>query len=177
MVRESKKKAAMRWLAEYLVGEVTIVNGYLHDLSTEDEGKVYRGRTQFGEEVAPPFLSILESPRPLDPNSGGETKLTRQSRWPLLIQGFATDNRLNPTDPAYDLAADVERALSKIMETDDQGMPKYPAIYHMGEWNIGIALQEAIVRAPDPDISDTAFFYLPVFLDVVTDMRSPYTEG
>jgi hypothetical protein len=175
---ESRKKAVMRWLAEYLAGEVTTANGYLHDLTTEDdEGKVYRGRTTFGEEVEPPFLSILEAPRPLDPNSGGDSKVERRSKWPLLLQGFATDDRLNPTDPAYDLAADVERAMAKLMEKDNEGYPKYPDVYQMGPWKIEVTLQEAIVRAPDPDISDTAFFYLPVFLDVVTDLRKPYTEG
>lgn len=173
----SRKKAIMRWFANYLAGEVLIANGYLHDLTVGVDKKVYRGRTQFGEEVEPPFLSILESPRPIDPNAGGDNKLKRQSRWPLLLQGFATDDRLNPTDPAYDLAADVERAVAKLMETDNEGRPKYPDFYRMGPWGVEVVMQEAIVRAPDPDISDTAFFYLPVFLDVVTDLRTPYTEG
>lgn len=173
----SRKKAIMRWLADYLAGEVAVANDYLHDLTDGTVKKVYRGRTQFGEEVTPPFLSILEAPRPIDPNTAGVNKVKRQSRWPLLLQGFATDDRLNPTDPAYDFAADVERAMAKLFETDDQGRPKYPDVYHMGEWNVEVIVQEAIVRAPDPDISDTAFFYLPVMLDVVTDLRTPYTEG
>ena len=178
MAIESRKKAIMRWLAEYLSGEVSVANGYLHDLKNEDgDDQVFRGRTQFGEEVQPPFLSILEATRPFDPNSGGDSKVKRQSRWPLLLQGFATDDRLNPTDPAYDLAADVERAIAKLMEMDDQGMPRYPDIYHLGPWQLEVSVSEAIVRAPDPDISDTAFFYLPVILDVVTDLRTPYTEG
>lgn len=171
MIKHSRKKIIMRRLAEHITG-VRVADGYLYDL----EDKVFRGRTQFGEEVQPPFVSILEAPRPIDPNSGGVSTVNRQSRWMLLVQGFAVDDRVNPTDPAYDLAADVEFRLSRIIAIDDQGMPAFPEEFQLGFKDVTLELQETIVRPPDTDISDTAFFYLPVVVQAVTDLRKPYVE-
>lgn len=171
MARESKKKAIMRALATHLE-QISAENGYLNTVSG-----VFRGRTQFGDEVAPPFISILEAPRPIDPNGGGSGKVERQSQWTLLVQGFATDDRENPTDPAYDLLADTEACIARLFATDNQGLPAFPEEYNLGGFKIEVRVQEGIVRPPDNDISDTAFFYLPVVLDVVTNLREPYTAA
>lgn len=166
----SRKKAILKALSEYLETEITPANGYINDLTD----KAYRGRTQFGNEAVVPFLAVLEAPRPIDPDAAGSARVKRKSKWPILVQGFAADDRRHPADPAYDLAADVERAMAKLIEHDDQGRPKYPQFYGLPPFNVGIEVQETIVRPPQADISDTAFFYLPVIIDVVTDLSDPY---
>ena len=93
--------------------EVTVLNGYQFDL----DGKVYRGRSLFGDSDPIPMVSILENPIPEEqlPSPPGLNKGT----YSLVIQGFSEDDRDNPTDVAHVLMADVKKRLG--LEARKQG--------------------------------------------------------
>lgn len=167
------KLQIMRRLTAYLE-TISVDTGYLHDLA----GRVFRGRMVFGEETPNPLLSIMEAPRQIDPfGSTGQTKALQNESWTLLIQGMATDDRKHPTDPAYLLLGDVQQAFGKMIETTSfGGDPVYPDIYMIGGLVSDLRFQVPIVRPPEKDVSDTAFFYFPFTVDVVTDMTNPYVE-
>ena len=139
--------------------------------------RVFRGRTVFGEEVTAPFLVILERPRQILPQVGGGEGTRRKDEWQLLLQGFADDDRANPLDPAYQLLAAVELQLARLVsQKDNGGGPEHPTEYLLGRRVAGVTFEQAIVRPPDNDVSDTAYFYLPVTIRVATNMESPYSE-
>lgn len=140
-------------------------------------GRVFRGRTIFGDDTDNPFLVILEAPRQLASEIGGDDKTKRKDDWRLLIQGFAPDDKINPLDPAYDLLAAVEKRLARLTsQKDNGGGPLYPEEFRLGRRVETILFTNPIVRPPDNDVSDTAYFYLPVTIRVVNDMEAPYTE-
>jgi hypothetical protein len=153
---------------------ITIANGYDVDLA----GKVKRGKTVFGEEMLGqvPFLSILE---PLKPGSGieaGEEQTRRSEPWLILIQGFAQDDKENPSDPAYALMAAVEQCLGQVISINESsGNPEFPDAYNLGGLIGGLAYGPGLAHPPQRDISSKAFFYLPVTISLVYDVRRPYT--
>lgn len=62
-------------------------------------GSVFRGRTEFGDDVALPFIALLEAPRQFDPNGGGVGRLVQDEDWTILIQGFAKEDRKTHSIP------------------------------------------------------------------------------
>jgi hypothetical protein len=138
-------------------------------------GKVSRGRLTFGpdELVDGPILSILEATKAIEPVSVAEG-LVRKSSWQLLIQGFVQDEKENPTDPAYDLLALVEMRLARVVQRDKNGDGAYPDEYRLDGLIDSLAIGDGIVRPSDPQVSPTAFFYLPVVVVLATDLRNPY---
>lgn len=149
---------------------VTPDNGYDFDLT----GKVFRGRALFGKETVPPFVSILESTKPGIGTDADIEKLFRSTAWPLLIQGWASDDKENPLDPAYDLKASVEQRLSRISAADPRGSgPSYPAEYLLGRLIISIRIGPGICRPP-ADATPTAFFFLPVTIEYKEDLANPF---
>jgi hypothetical protein len=172
----SKKTVALRRLTAHLeaVAYTSEVPGF-GDMTLD--GKVFRGRTVFGDEVVPPFLAILEAPRQLITEGRGESKTTLKYDWKLLIHGFAPDYKKHPTDPAYELAAHVEARMARLIAQERSGAgPTYPDEFKLGRIVEDILFTNPIVRPPDNDVSDTAYFYMPVTLEFVTDMVSPFTE-
>lgn len=169
----TEKLRVMRRLTSHLE-TISVANGYLHDLSN----KVFRGRMTFGDETPNPLLSIMEAPRQIDPFGGnGQTKSLQTEAWTLLIQGMASEDRLHPTDPAYLLLGDVQRAFGKLIATEAAtGDPVYPDLYMLGGLVTDFRFQVPIVRPPEKDVSDTAFFYFPFTVEVVTDLVNPYVE-
>lgn len=137
---------------------------YRHDL----RGKVKRGRLIYGTDDPVPLVSILEPPIPLDvvrsrgdnPNSTGP--------WDLLIQGWATDDHDNPTDPAHALMAEVKRALI-IEKQRDRGLN----ILGLGGKVVELNLGQGVVRPPD-QVSDKAFFWLFLTLTLAENLKDPY---
>lgn len=139
--------------------------------------RVFRGRTVFGDEINPPFVVILEAPRQPFADVAGEERAVRKDTWRLLIQGFAPEDVNNPLDPAYALLAAVELRLSRLVaQKGNGGGAVFPAEYKLGKKVSGIEFTNPIVRPPDNDVSDTAYFYLPVTFQVVSDMEAPFTE-
>jgi hypothetical protein len=154
---------------------ITVANGYQHDLADFDDAgltkqRVFRGRDQFGAGDPQPMLSILEHPRALEGLLGTSGNPSSSGEWELLIQGFAEDDRLNPTDPAHLLAADVVKCLS--IEAQDiynlLGLgDRQPCVTE-------IRIGQPVVRPADGEISDVAFFFLSVTLKLVEDRSNPF---
>lgn len=154
---------------------MSIDDGYDYDL----QGRVFRGRTEFGTEVAPPFVSILEAPRPDEvPSVGGHERAFRSEDWTLLVQGFAIDDKTNPTDPAYVFKANVEKKLAEIVAVDEKrGLPRFPSAYRLGNRISEAVIGPGVVRPPQANVSDKAFFYLPLVLKIAVTPTSPFITG
>lgn len=138
-------------------------------------GSVYRGRTEFGDETEIPALSILEAPNPDIGVFAGENEAFRDT-WVLLLQGWAVDDKMNPSDPAYYLAAAVQKQLSRIMtmRSDGSGRPVDKVNYMLGDTIAGIQVGPYVVRPLEKAASARAFFYLPVRISVAQSIDQPY---
>lgn len=175
-------------LTAYLEGEVSVANGYQHDLA----GKVFRGRTKYNHEedggVGVPLLSILESPDadrfPLRTGyQDGVESATQREGYVLLVQGWVENDSVNPTDPAYPFLADVKKALARLAEAETvygaRGPvhnPRFnPETYMLGGLISGLTIEPGTVRPPMEQVSSNAFFWLRVVLQVVEDTNDPYS--
>lgn len=147
---------------------ITLANGYDYDMT----GKVHRGRAVFGQEslASVPMLSILEAPKPATGIAAGEEGVKRKESWLLFVQGWATDDKANPTDPAYALMAAVEECLGEVTSEDGTN----PASYHLGGLIGGMTFGPGLCHPPQADLSSKAFFYLPVEVELAYDVRKPY---
>lgn len=170
---DSKRLRALKALQAFLANEITIVNGYEFDLSVS--GAVIRGRRHIGKGDPLPCVSILEDLDPdRFPQNAGE--LARRSKFNLnlLIQGWAEDDKSSPTDPCYNLMADVGKALWKL---NDQDSPHYllPVTeegvkYHLVE---EVRAEAGTVRPPD-QASELAFFWRKISLVMTESTAEPY---
>lgn len=166
---EPFRLAAMMALTEWLEG-ITISAGYKHDLA----GAVFRGRMLFGKDDPVPMVSILENPIAQERLPPPDKSRTDSGPWDLMVQGFAIDDRANPTDPAYRLLADVQRRLSELKQERDSatgilGLGKKAPMIDT------IVLSAGVVRPPD-EISEKAYFWLAFTLGLVEDHANPYNE-
>lgn len=158
------------------VKTVTPANGYTHNLADyADEGgtlrpRVFRGRTLFGPSDPLPLVSILEHPRPLEQEeSPRDFDTISRGPWELIVQGFVQDDPEHPTDPAHILVAEVIKAIVLQRKRND----------HLGFGNYmpcvtAIHIGQPLVRPGDDVISMSAFFYLPVTLDLSEDLADPF---
>lgn len=156
--------------------QITPANGYKHDLS----GNVFRGRIWYGEDDPLPLVSILEDPLPvtqLMAGGGGHGDGAESTgAWTLLIQGFVEDDKLNPTDPAHYLLADVKKRLSVERQrkgTSSHGGGGYNA-FGMGGAVESLTIGAGVVRPPDYDVSSKAYFWLTLTVMVAEDLADPY---
>jgi hypothetical protein len=153
--------------------EITIENGYRHDLGPSEQwpnGRVFRGRVVFGAKDPLPMVAILETPlQPEDLPPPPDSELFRGD-WDLTIQGYVEDDLENPTDPAHYLAADVIRrlAVEKKKNTDFN-------LFGMGDDIINLRIGVPVVRPPD-ELSAKAYFWLPVALELTENLEKPYGE-
>lgn len=146
--------------------EITVANGYQHDLT----GRVFRGRLVLTEhDGEPPIVAINEPPKSPEDIESPNASTAHHTVHPLLIQGFVEDDRDNPTDPAYYLMADVMKRLSQERVRDDGynilGFGARVSALHIGQ---------GVVRSPDAVVSDTAFFWLPVTLEYAENLQNPF---
>lgn len=146
--------------------EITIANGYKHDLN----GKVFRGRTLFGDSDPIPMLSILEAIEQEQPRIADMPAASTMANqpWELLIQGFVEDDPFNPTDPAHVLMADVKKRLVQERVRDRQRN-----ILGMGGTLTDLKISPGVVRPAD-DISGKAYFWLRVSIMMVENLGDPY---
>lgn len=182
MAGESKRLATLQALTLYLATEISVVNGYKHDLADEVVGgitkrHVVRGRLKMDSDDPLPLVSILESPNPdRFPNRVGEEDyayVDQKDNWTLLLQGWTTDDKINPTDPVYELMADVKKALAKLMRANPQdGIGMYEN-YRLGGLIVSLKCEPGTVRPPDEQSSE-AFFWMRVILEFVENMIDPY---
>lgn len=172
---ESKRLAALKALTAHLETEITVANGYLHTLT----GAVFRGRAKFDDDDPLPMVSVMESPNPdRFPNRAGEHDSAGKQRdnWTLLVQGWALDDKKNPTDPAYELMADVKKALAKLVDVDNEsGIPKH-ASYRLGGLIVDMQFEPGTVRPPD-ETSSKAFFWMRVILKFVEKVNDPFDHS
>ena len=153
-------------LTERLEGIAT-VNGYKHDLVD----RVFRGRALFGDGDPIPMISILEVPIPVDQQAteGSDSK----GDWELMIQGFAADDRDNPTDPAHLLLADVKKLLGLEKREIDEWDKNGGGIFGLGGVVNKMYIGTGVVRPAD-EISAKAYFWLTITLGIVEDLADPY---
>lgn len=142
---------------------ITPEQGYQHDLS----GAVFRGRLFFGNDEPLPMVALLEPPTPIQALPSPQTSVARAGEWDILVQGWVEDDHLNPTDPAYVLAADIGSALAKQRKRRND-------ILGMGNAVYDLKVGPAVVRPPD-EISGKAYFYLMLTLSLAEDLENPFT--
>lgn len=157
--------------------EIEPGNGYATDMSgTGSDNKVFRGRLIFGDTDPVPMLSLLDVPIPVDQLPSPKDSSVSSGQWELMIQGFAVDDRENPTDPAHVLMADVKKRLAKLKEAANWRRPQ-DGILGLGRHITGLYIGSGVVRPPD-EISAKAYFWLNMVLDLAEDLDDPYdAEG
>lgn len=156
----------LRRLANHLAGMTVADHGY--DMT----GRVHVGRAVLGKETALPALNIIEAPDPVDGNPADEPGLVRDVTWRLLLQGFVEDDKAAPTDPAYRLKAAVERRLAEV-SSEKNGRPEFPDAFRLGRLISGLTFGIGVVRPPQENVSDKAFFWLPLNVRFKADARHP----
>jgi hypothetical protein len=176
---DSKRLATVKALCAHLAAEIRIDNGYKHDLTSPYS--VVRGRYKFDDADPLPQVSVMESPNPdRFPNRAGDQDwidAEEKELWTLYLQGWVEDDKLNPTDPAYELMADVKKALAKLVQNrGDNGAPRYPEIYLLGGLINGIRWEGGTVRPPDQN-SAKAFFWMRVILEFTENLNDPFDHG
>lgn len=137
--------------------------------------KVIRGKAVITVEDATDCLSILEAPRPIVGEPAGENGLHRLEQWTLLLQGWPKDDKNNPSDPAYAMKAAVEQWLSLIVAEDPNGLTRTDDLYMLGGDIHSMTVGQGVVRPPSEEgASRLAMFYLPLYLQIVTNLVNPY---
>lgn len=172
---ESRQLDILKRLSAHLEG-ITPANGYDWDMT----GRVFRGRMFYGEDDPLPMIALLEYLSPdIDLQTAAENRVLRQETWIILVQGFVQQDPSNPTDPAYQLKAAVERRLSETIATKN-GDPSVPPAYMLGLHKDGIvhiAIGPGIVSVPrEGPASAYAFFYLPVGITRAIDLTDPFVS-
>lgn len=142
--------------------------------SEDLQDRIFRGRAVLGADVPVPALALLEAPQPPGLSAVGYDRTVRKSNWDLLLQGFVQDDKANPTDPAHVLMAKVEARLARIVAVDSQGEPLYGSEYLLGGLINNLQIGFGVARPPDQQVSAHAFFYIPLTLDVTSDVANPY---
>lgn len=147
------------------------------ELTSGYEGiKCYRGKLVVSAKEVEDCLSILEAPRPVVGQPAGHQGHKRLETWTLLVQGWPKDDKENPSDPAYAMKAAVEQWLYRLIAVEEQtGMPVYKDLYLLGGDIASLTIGQGVVRPPSEDAaSRLAMFYLPLILEITTDVSNPY---
>lgn len=141
-------------------------NGYRHDLSQS----VFRGRVIFGAKDAVPMVSILEAVKEQDGLEAPPDSPMFKGVWPLLIQGWAEDDRDgNPTDTVQRLMADVKKALA-LHRAECGRTRNYLGMDGLVD---AMIFSQGVVR-PSDEVSDKSYFWLRLDLTLVENMLDPY---
>jgi hypothetical protein len=145
-----------------------------YDLS----GNVFRGRSAFGKNDPSTMLSILEDPKQLmEDEATPQQSDAARTNYDLILQGFIPDDKANPTDPAHYLRDDVKAKLYAIKDAGS-GFGKHNTILGFGPQKPCVAemhIGSGVVRPPDHEVSDKAWFFLPVRLCLVEDGANAFT--
>ena len=150
--------AVQKNLSALLESQVSVANGYAHDLA----GRVHRGRLRFGEKDKPPLVSLLEPPIPPEEQPtppGGEQAYVS---WDLIVQGFAKEDMEHPTDPAYALLHDVRKCLADHRaERSDRMRRQRDGYFDLKTAVDDFQIGSGVVR-PEEGETNRAFFWLLV---------------
>ena len=139
------------------------------------EDSVFRGRVLFGTNDPLPMLSILEVPIPIDQRDPPGDSPSSHGTWELIVQGFAPDDRDNPTDPAQHLMAQVKARLIEEREKRLKLRDPSDGILGMGNHVTDIRISPGVTRPPD-ELSAKAYFWLAIALELVEDLSNPYED-
>lgn len=174
-MNDPKRLAMLKALTAYLLSEIKISNGYQHNLVD-----VFRGRMFLDQTVKLPVLSVVDNPDPdRYPSSAGRRgyeHATQNEDYILLIQGWAKDDKTNPSDPAHYLMADVRKALAKIVRRGrpDEAYQPPAGVYLLGGLITDLVMEPGVVRPPTEQLSSEAFFYMRVSVGYTEDPNDPY---
>jgi len=157
--------------------QITPGNGFVSDLSPTVSGgktnrRVFRGRTMFGDNDPLPMVSILEEPIAPETDLAPVSGVTGQGPYDLMVQGFATDDSENPTDPAHVLMADVKQRLVALKQDEDLG----DRVFRFGpkaNTVVGVSFGGGVVRPAD-EVSAVAYFWLRVSFDLAENHLNPF---
>jgi len=151
-----------------LVAIVEATSGY--------EGtKCWIGKSVLTAKDSEDTFSLLEAPRPVVGSGAAENNVKRNEPWTLLLQGWPVDDHEEPSAPAYWMKAAVEQQLSLIIAELPNGAPRRDPIYMLGGDISALTVGQGVVRpAGDSAPSRLAMFYLPLIIEMNTDIRNPY---
>lgn len=159
---EPKRLRILQALSTILEG-ITVNNGYGVDVKG-----VYRGRAVFGANTPLPAISLIEPNKTDYGDFADENLMVRKDKWLVLVQGWVEDDPENPTDPAYRLAAAIEKRLS------DVNNPKIPGSFRLRGLISGLTMAQPVCRPPEDAISSKAFCFLPIIIGLESDLTNPY---
>lgn len=132
-------------------------------------GLVFRGRKTFGDNDPDLMVSILEDVRD---RGALYAEDRRNEQWSLLMQAWMPDDKVNPSDPLYSLADDIERQLDRVTATNRSiGTKKYPEHYMLGPDGAGTGylinsfqVNRPFIRPPTEGVSSKSFLYIPLLV-------------
>lgn len=164
-----------------LLKTITPTNGYVLDLSDvagpEPKPRVYRGRAMFGMDDPVPMISLIEPPVPHDQADVSEDSPYSTGEWPIILQGWTTDDPIHPTDPGAILLADVRKCLTKHRVQNRYALfglgPQSPDVQGTGNAVLKFDVGIGVVRPPD-QISRTAYFWLIIRIMIAENLEKPY---
>lgn len=151
-------------------------NGFANDLSDFVDAvgrpaeRVFRGRTVYGDNDPLPMVAVLEDPRTLEANNGSANSQAAVNEFKILIQGFVTDDKLHPLDPAYRLSAEVITALvaGKKERFDILGTgSRAPCV-------TSLQIGQPVHRPPDDEVSAVSYFLIGVTLTLAENLDTPF---
>lgn len=160
-----------------ILRDISPGNGYVSDMSAAEDSAancVFRGRLIYGDNDPLPMLSLLEVPIPIDQLPPPADSSQSSGLWEMMIQGFALDDRVNPTDPAHVLMADVKKRLAREKKKTDWDKPEQ-GILGLGRFVTNMYIGPGVVRPPD-EVSAKAYFWLTITLDLAEDLDDPYAD-
>lgn len=147
-----------------------------------DPGLIEWGREGFGEdETKKRIVSFIEPPKPAEIPPAPTNSQIRTYQWNVFLQGMLPDSLERPTFFAYEMCADIKSALSELVE-----MPK-GAMAVSNILNLGPSAQKergnrnnlsdmhigAETVRGSGDHSRFTYFWLPVYLNITEDLKSP----
>jgi hypothetical protein len=168
---DSKRLAIMKALTTHLATTIDGTSGWQHDLSAA--GRVVRGRKFINAKEPLPMVSIMENLNPDRlPSPVGQTGIGQMQKFEMniLVQGWAEDDKENPTDPAYNLMADVRKAIAIL---GNHNAEPRPAAHLLGGLVDDVRMEAGTVRPPE-QATDLAFFWMHVIFSVSEHPADPY---
>lgn len=166
------KRLAVIEALQSLLATICPENGYNVDIKR----RVSVGVSEYGEEFPLPMLSVLEAPMADIGDFGGADGVRKES-WMLLVQGWIHDDPFTPTRNAYYLAADVEKCLAGVFAIDrNTGRPLNKGAFRLNGTINDMSIAPPVVRPPEGG-SKSAWFYMPIRIEMTTNTLNPYQIG
>lgn len=167
---DPKRLVLLKAICAHLEATVRRSRGYNFDL----DGRVFRGRAVFGDDEPLPMVSVVDHPNPKpETNPDKSTGSVQVEDYPLLVHGWVADDRVNPTDPAHLLMADVKKALAMLMDPRAPVTHRLPVPSAPGGLMIASRISGGVVRPPDT-LSCRAYFFLPYTVTFKESLADPF---